>query len=820
MATELKQPTSNKEAFDKLVLLGFRLMRLSSDLKPIKIGWREPSFVFETEYKEGANYGIVGGSEHVIVDGEKGKLILLDFDVKEKIKNEYGESSHITHDNAVIELEDVIEKLKKRSVYLDRTKNRGAHMGLITNENVPQGVNNYQSKNCDKLHVDIRTELGFVVAIAPGYSIEKIPKQFDTVIEDFNGFMDKLGFESVNEITVGGDNTHSGSLSETFKTKCRNMIKKMDVKEFPEFGTDKIGTHDVISFLAMSQRATKVPEEEAVEKIMELLSRISTTKDNRVTEEEIHKMYNKDYEGFGDREDIPFEADEAVRLERESKEAPIEQIERFLNTQVKNDPKIVSQLLRACLSAYTNNPINIVLLAPSSDGKTYATVKVTGVFPECDVITVGRMSPTALIHQHGILIDKNGNPLQEKIDEIDEKIIKSEDKKTKKDLEQQKKILLAGSRNCVDLKNKILLFLDNPTPATYDMLKPIMSHDKKEISYKTTKGDGSLSVKETVIRNWPVFIFCSAKNEDKNEVWEEIKTRVLMTSPESTVTKYKEANRYTALKMSTPSWASGVYHDDEDEKWSKWYVAEFKNKLNDLCRDGGNPVLNPLASRLADIFPSSQGDYMRHFARLCSFISLETMINTDRRPIYELGGNRSVVTTIDDVDQACKILGDISSIPPEKIKFYREVFSPLFERKAAGVTTTLDGAWLTSTELVEEYTQVLGKTTNTKKILENYLKPLTDAGVLESDTNPDMKQQNMYRKNGKLSIQNIAELKSKTIEDSKTVESGVRSCLESLIRSSTKNGISKEKITLNDEPITVEELIDVISGNPSKTEEA
>ena len=820
--SDLIQPISDKEDFDTLVSRGYRLMLLSSELIPIKKGWAEPGFVFETQYKEGAKYGIVGGSEHIAMDGKKGKLILPDFDVKEKKKNEFGESSFIIHEDAVLELETVVDTLKEKNIYLDRTKNRGVHLGIITNQRIAQGVNNYQSRNCEKLHVDIRTEVGYIVAIAPGYSIENIPEQFDTTVEDFDAFMDVLGFDPVNEITVNNDKSYSGSLSENFKTKARKMIQKMDVSEFPEFGTDSIGTHDVISFLTMSQRSIKVPEEEAVEKIMELLSRIDTTKDNPYTEDEIHKMYNKDYDGF--EEDVEnIDVDETVRLEREKEATPIQQIERYLNTEIKNDPKLVSQLIRVCLSAYTNNPINISLLAPSSDGKTYATVKTTDIFPKDDVIAVGRMSPTALIHQHGQLIDSTGKPLQERIDEIDQKLAEITDKEVKRELQRQKKIMLVGAKNCVDLKNKILLFLDNPSPQTYEMLKPIMSHDKKEISYKTTKGDGSLSVKDTIIRNWPVFIFCSAKNEDRNEVWEEIKTRVMMTSPESNVSKYKEANKYTAQKMGLPSWGSGVYHNDEDEKWSKWYILEFKKQLNDLCKNDNNPVLNSLSQRLAEIFPSSQGDYMRHFARLLSFINLETMLNQDKRPVYELysdrASNKSIVTTIDDIDQACKVLGDISSIPPEKIKFYKEVFCPLFDRTIPETTGFLDGVWLKAPELVEEYTKKLGKTTDSKKIQENYLKPLTDAGILESTQNPDMKQQNMYRKNGKLSIQNISELKSTIIDNSTTMESGVRSCLESLVKLSIEKGISKEKITLNDQPITVEELIGIISGKPSTTGE-
>jgi len=810
----------NKEKFKKLVSLGYRLMKLNDNLIPIKSGWAEQDFKFEKEFCENTNYGIVGGSEHIAANGKKGKLIIADFDVKEKTKDKDGKTTYIIHDDAVLELDTVLKKLVEHSLYLDKTKNKGAHMGFLSNEDIVQGVNNYQSKKCEKLHVDIRTEVGYVVAIASGYTIEQIPDKFDAPIDDFKKFMLDLGFEPANEITKTSN--HSGTISETFKVKCRKMIKNMDVSEFQEFGTGDVATHDVVSFLTMSQRSNNIPEEEAVEKIMELLSKIDTTKDNSITEKEIHKMYNKNYDGFDEKEDKSFEVNELERLERQKVATPIQQIERYLNTQVKNDPKLISQLLRVCLSAYTNNPTNIALLAPSSDGKTYATVKVTDIFPEEDVIVVGRISPTALIHQQGYLIDKDGNSLQERINDIDERIATIEKQKTKKELEIQKNTLLIGAKNCVDLKNKILLFLDNPSSATYEMLKPIMSHDKKEIIYKTTKSDGSLTVKETVIRNWPVFIFCSAKNEDKNEVWEEIKTRVLMTSPESSVTKYKEANRYTALKMGLPSWGSEVYHNSNDEKWTKWHVKQFKKTLNDLCKDG-NPVLNPFSLILADKFPSSQGDFMRHFTRLCSFITLETILNADSSPVYELClgdvTHRSIVTTIDDIDQACKILGDISSISPEKLKFYKEVFCPLYGRKDPESFPALDGVWLKCPELTEEYSKKLGKTTDPKKILENYLKPLTDAGILECAQNPDQRQQNMYRKNGTISIQNISELKSKTIEDSKTVELGVRSYLNSLVKSSTEKGISKEVFKLNNEIINFENFIKVISGKQSKTEE-
>jgi hypothetical protein len=512
--------------------------------------------------------------------------------------------------------------------------------------------------------------------------------------------------------------------------------------------------------------------------------------------------------------------DESIRIEREKLETPLQQITRYTNSIIKEDPKLVDQLLRVCLSAYTDNPINIALLAPSSDGKTYATVKITDLFPKEDVIAVGRMSPTALIHQTGYLIDKDGNSIQEKLYSIDNQIAHTADKSEKELLKKQKQSLLSGSRNCVDLKNKIILFLDNPNTATFEMLKSIMSHDKKEIIYKTTKGDGSLSVKETVIKNWPVFIFCSAKNEAKNDVWQEIKTRVLMTSPNSSVKKYKEAIRYNSLKRGLPSWASNAYHNDEDKKWVKWHIVNYKKKLNDLYTNG-NPIVNVFYLKLAEIFPSSQGDNMRDSGRLISFIELETVLNADYRPVYQLAVNDTVnsaiITTINDIDKACKVLGNIGDLPPEKMKFYDDVFCPLVEKKSLSNSGVLGENGLTSSELAIEYTLVTGKRTTSKKILENYLKPFEDTGVLESFPDDARKNQNKYCKVGTITTQNISDLKSKLIEESKSLELGVRSCLDLLVKSSTKDEKYDEKIIYADNTITVDELIQVILNNSSKS---
>lgn len=493
-------------------------------------------------------------------------------------------------------------------------------------------------------------------------------------------------------------------------------------------------------------------------------------------------------------------------------EKPLDIIVKYLNTRIKEDPLLVKQLIRVYLSAYTDNPINMALLAPSSDGKTYATVEVSKIFPKEDIILIGRMSPTALIHQHGFLIDEEGNNIEDTLEEITQRIIDaklSKDKTLENETKKERDELLKNARRCVDLTHKILLFLDNPQPQTYETLKPIMSHDSPEIEYITTKGDGSLNVSKSVIRGWPVFIFCSAKNEEKNEVWEEIKTRVFMTSPNSDIKKYKEANQLTAVKFGVPTWAKSLYTNDKDKELAKFHIEEFRTKLTTLCKDGSNPVINTFYQPIAEKFPHNQGVSMRHFTRLMSFINLETILNSDFNPglIVEINGKiiRSVFTTINDIDSACNILENISTLSPEKIKFYNKIFEP-------SLVGVLDAS-LTSSQLAEFYTKIFDKPITVKQITENYLKPLVDAGILATKPNPLNASQYLYETASKITIHNLKDLKSTLIDTSTPTNEYIKSYLEKLEKVSIENGKSQLIFKYYDNIIDQEELKEILLGN-------
>jgi hypothetical protein len=135
-----------------------------------------------------------------------------------------------------------------------------------------------------------------------------------------------------------------------------------------------------------------------------------------------------------------------------SKPLTIEDLTRILSSTVKRDDanKVITFL--GMLLTYTEeDQINIGFLAESSTGKSYIPLQSSQYFPEEDIIESGYASPTAFFHDYSKVEKKN------------------------------KKLSFY-----VDLEKKILLFLDQPHPQVLERLRPVLSHDKKEIQLHVT----------------------------------------------------------------------------------------------------------------------------------------------------------------------------------------------------------------------------------------------------------------------------------------------------------------------------------------------
>ena len=79
----------------------------------------------------------------------------------------------------------------------------------------------------------------------------------------------------------------------------------------------------------------------------------------------------------------------------------------IIKRTVMCEDSLVRQIFYTCMSAYTKDPINLAIIAPTSEGKTYPVMEVTKCFPKEDVLNIGAMSTKALVRQRGIPVDDN-----------------------------------------------------------------------------------------------------------------------------------------------------------------------------------------------------------------------------------------------------------------------------------------------------------------------------------------------------------------------------------------------------------------------------
>ncbi len=150
-----------------------------------------------------------------------------------------------------------------------------------------------------------------------------------------------------------------------------------------------------------------------------------------------------------------------------------------LTIKKDNENKLITFLCE--LSAYTeNSQFNISFNAPSSTGKSYIPTEIARIFPEEDVIEIGYCSTTAFFHDVG------------EYDEVRKGYL-------------------------VDLSRKILIFLDQPHTQLLERLRPLLSHDKKEMLLKITDKSQKfgLRTKTVLLRGFPSVIFCSAGSENR-----------------------------------------------------------------------------------------------------------------------------------------------------------------------------------------------------------------------------------------------------------------------------------------------------------------
>ena len=311
-----------------------------------------------------------------------------------------------------------------------------------------------------------------------------------------------------------------------------------------------------------------------------------------------------------------------------------QELVEILGLTIKQDEenKVVTFLCE--LSAYTENAqFNISYNAPSSTGKSYIPTEIARLFPEEDVVEIGYCSPTAFFHDVG-----------------------EQDEKKKGQI-------------IVDLSRKILIFLDQPHTQLLERLRPLLSHDKKEISIKITDKNQKqgLRTKNVILRGFPSVIFCTAGLRiDEQEA-----TRFLLLSPEVNHEKIRQGILESIKKEADAESYKDWLDENPERKLLKERIRAIKLEgIREIRIASYQKVVERFFSEHKVLKPRHQRD----IKRLSSLIKSFALINLWWR---EKSGT-TITANEDDIEQAFKIWDAISvsqelNLPPYIYNLYQEV---------------------------------------------------------------------------------------------------------------------------------------------------
>lgn len=367
----------------------------------------------------------------------------------------------------------------------------------------------------------------------------------------------------------------------------------------------------------------------------------------------------------------------------------LEELLKVVGLTVKQDEvnKLITFL--CCLSAYTeNSQFNISFNAPSSTGKSYIPIEIASLFPKEDVIKVGYCSPTAFFHDKGKFL---------------------------KELEGY----------YVDLERKILIFLDQPHTLLLQHLRPLLSHDDKEIKIKITDKSQKygLKTKNIVIRGFPSVIFCSAGlTIDEQEA-----TRFLLLSPEVSQDKIKEGILEAIKKeKDLDAYLKELNNNPQRQHLIERIKAIQEERVREIKIHNPQEIEQRFFSEYKVLKPRHQRD----IKRLISLIKSLALLNLWHR---ETENSNIILTSDKDIEEGFKIWREISlsqelNLSPYVYSIFSDVILPLYQKKQEG---------LSRKEIMQEYVRVYNRPTADWLLRQQIIPMLETAGLItqEPDSN-------------------------------------------------------------------------------------
>jgi hypothetical protein len=330
-------------------------------------------------------------------------------------------------------------------------------------------------------------------------------------------------------------------------------------------------------------------------------------------------------------------------------------------------------------------------------------LEVAALFPEDRVVRVAYSSPTSFFHDKGTW-------------------------------DEEKEMIT------INLENKILIFLDQPHNQLLERLRPLLSHDQKELVYKITDKREKLGLRTKNVRiiGYPAVIFCTGRLAlDEQEA-----TRMILLSPEISQEKLREAVYLKILK-------------EADERAFREYVDRdprrkaLRARIKRISELKVAEIIVPEPEKVFQRFIGSRRvlkpRHARDAGRLMALIKVLALLNYMHRRVERSGEWITIYASEKDVEAAFQLYGQVAepqeyNLSPFVLQVFRQVIEPLAREKS--ITDIVQGP--TRVEIMKRFLEVFGRPLS-RTVWEKEIVPaLEAAGLLERETHPQDRRRTIY----------------------------------------------------------------------------
>ncbi len=440
-------------------------------------------------------------------------------------------------------------------------------------------------------------------------------------------------------------------------------------------------------------------------KLDEWLEALEKSNPNQVKESPKKRRPNKQTSEDGAKLEQKIEECRRIKEEIIPKLKPLskEVLIETLGLTIKHDEQNKLSTFLCQLSAYTkDSQLNLSYNAPSSTGKSFIPMEIAKLFPKEDIIELAYCSPTAFFHD-GIY------------DEERDAFVK-------------------------DYSRKIIIFLDQPHPEVLARLRPLLSHDQKEIISKITEAS-RLKTRTIILIGYPAVVFCTAGLH----INEQEATRFLLLSPETSQEKIRESIIATIKKESDndnyQSWLNG--HPGRNLLKERILAIKYE-KIQDIKIASPEKIEERFLKEKKALKPKNQRDIKRVIALVKCFALLNLWWRERKGP--------TVIADDDDIDSAFELWSTLSpgqelDLPPFIYDMYQEVILPAWREKndSSEFETRGQGQGLSRNEIVKKHWAVYNRSLSIYQLSAEILPMLERAGLIVQEKDPgDLRQKLVY----------------------------------------------------------------------------